>query len=158
MNITSTVGAWRVIELDIYDEQLRNHGVFYGAIQDVALALAGKIGAESRLEFQQFMPPKQVSPGDITGVTVKIKVDGMDLYDVQTLINADIDVWALDMTATLDMPNKLVILNAGLTEESSAQLQQLAIANKALASLTQEQRDAIMATRMLCPVVPAGGA
>lgn len=153
--ITSTVDTWRVIELNIHDEQQRNLGSFYGSIQNIALALAGHIGAANRLEFQQVLPAAAVSASDITGVEVKIKVDGMSPYDVQALINADIDAGKLDMTAMRDVPNKFVILKAGLTEESSAQLKQLAIANKALASLTQEQRDAIMATRMLCPV-PGG--
>lgn len=160
MTITSTVGAWRVIENDIYGEQLNNLGVFNGAIQDIAFALAGRIGAENCLEFQQFLPPQSVNQNDITGWDVKIKVDGMTRDELLALIQADIYAGQLDILATtLGHANSQVVrLQAGMTAESLEQLKQLAIANKALASLTQEQREAIMATRLLCPVPPVGGA
>lgn len=155
MTIDSTMGVWGVSEVNAFDQCVTNFGVFHGAIQDIALALAGKIADRNRLQFKKFTP-KQVSARDITGLSVEIFVDGCCNHTINRLICAEISERSLDMECAISKATGVVLISAGKTAESRDKLEQLAIANKALASLTQEQRDAIMAaTRMLCPV---GGA
>ncbi len=156
MTIDSTVGVWSVSEVNVFDQCVTNFGVFHGAIQDIALALAGKIADRNRLLFKNFTP-ELVSPSDITGLSVEIIVDGCRNHTINRLICAEISEKSLDMECAINGAPGVVLIIAGKTAESREKLQQLAIANKALASLTQEQRDAIMATRLLCPVPPVGG-
>lgn len=155
--ISSTIASWRALEImtafNSDTQQAKNHGIFHGKLQNVALAMAGKIGGANHLLLEKIEPPT-LDTNDITGLMVNVRVNGLTPEELLALIQADITADQSDIAAALTENKKLVQLRAGLTPESELQLRQLAIANKALASLTQEQRDAIMATHLLCPIVP----